>query len=249
MQSNLSSNAMDHSKTNPFPASTASSALQGLHVAIIMDGNGRWATQRNRPRIHGHRMGVEAVRKVIHKAPSLGIGMLTLYAFSSDNWKRPAEEVTHLFSLLGHYLKQETERFAQQGIRLVFVGRRDRIAPHLRQQIDAAERRTASGTRLIVRIAFDYSAREQILTALATQADATPERISRALSGIDRDWPVDLLIRTSGEQRLSDFMLWECAYAELHFTPIHWPDFDGAALADAVGIFERRERRFGAIPA
>ncbi|WP_394699144.1 polyprenyl diphosphate synthase [uncultured Cohaesibacter sp.] len=219
----------------------------GLHVALIMDGNGRWATLRKFPRIYGHKMGIEAVRKVIEAAPRNKIGMLTLYAFSSDNWKRPPEEVTHLFSLLKSYLRQEVDSFVEKGIRLVFIGRRDRIAEGLRAEIEAAEQKTRYGEALIVRIALDYSGREQILMALADLPCATPEALSFALSGVGKDWPVDLLIRTSGEQRLSDFLLWECAYAEFYFSPIHWPDFDGKALGEAVGAYLQRDRRFGSI--
>ena len=220
---------------------------KALHVALIMDGNGRWATLRQYPRIYGHKMGVEAVRKVIKAAPRNNIGMLTLYAFSSDNWKRPPEEVTHLFSLLKSYLRQEVDNFVEKGIRLVFIGRRDRIGEGLRAEIEAAEYRTRHGEALIVRIALDYSGREQILMALADLPCASPEALSVALSGVGRDWPVDLLIRTSGEQRLSDFLLWECAHAEFYFSPIHWPDFDGKALDEAMEAYLRRDRRFGAI--
>ncbi len=247
MQSNLQ---LDVKRFDPeafSPSPNSSKEPSGLHVALIMDGNGRWATQRKMPRLYGHKMGVEAVRKVIEKAPSLKIGMLTLYAFSSDNWARPQEETDHLFSLLERYLKAEIDTFIRQGIRLVFIGRRDRIPQKLHRQIELAEHRSRQGKKLVVRIALDYSARHQILTALAAQPHATEESLSRALSGIDQAWPVDLLIRTSGEQRLSDFLLWECAYAEFLFSPIHWPDFDGQALADAIETFTHRDRRFGAI--
>ena len=201
------------------------------HTAIIMDGNGRWATARGLTRSAGHSAGATAVRRTIESAPGLGIRALTLYAFSADNWQRPRTEVQALMKLLGSYLRDETSRCIEQGVRLEVIGRRDRLPLALRTAISAAERATASGCTLDLRLAIDYSAREGIARGEAPIPD------------------VDLLIRTGGEQRLSDFLLRECAYAELHFTPTQWPDFDGDALAAAVAEFGHRQRRFGGLTA
>lgn len=209
-----------------------------------MDGNGRWAVRRGLPRLAGHRAGVEALKRVVEAAPDVGVGVLTVYAFSSDNWRRPADEITGLMRLLRTYMKHETRRCAANGIRIEAIGRRDRLAPAVVRDIESAERATAAGTRLLLRIAIDYSSRDAILDALPAAGPLTREALTQRL-GPD----VDLLIRTSGEQRLSDFLLWECAYAEFYFTDRLWPDFDGHALASAVADFRRRDRRFGAVPA
>jgi undecaprenyl diphosphate synthase len=201
------------------------------HTAIIMDGNGRWAQARGLPRSAGHRAGATAVRRVIEAAPALGIGALTLYAFSADNWQRPRVEVQTLMRLLRTYLRTETPRCIAQGVRLEVIGRRDRLPVALQAAIVAAERATSCGRTLELRLAIDYSAR----AAMARGDAPLPD--------------VDLLVRTGGEQRLSDFLLRECAYAELYFTPCAWPDFDGAALAAAVAEFGRRQRRFGGLTA
>jgi undecaprenyl diphosphate synthase len=219
------------------------SSFPGIHAAIIMDGNGRWARERGLPRVAGHREGASAVRRVIEAAPDLGIGTLTLYAFSEDNWNRPAREVSALMKLLGRYLVQETDRCVETGVRLEAIGRRDRLPAPLVALLEESERRTAGGRRLRLRLALDYSSRTAILEAARrVHGDLTEERLSQAL-GPD----VDLLIRTSGEQRLSDFLLWECAYAELVFTPRMWPAFTREDLAACVEEFHRRERRFGAL--
>ena len=229
-------------------------APAGLHAAVIMDGNGRWATQRGMPRVAGHREGAKAVRRVVEAAPGLGIGTLTLYAFSSDNWSRPPREVGALMRLFRGYLASETQRLVENGVALSVIGRRDRLAEPLLRAIQGAEEATAGGTRLRLRLAIDYSARDAILRAAARlqHSEADRDDFARALGeAVGEREPardVDLLIRTGGEQRLSDFLLWECAYAELVFTPCMWPDFGAAALADAVAEFRRRERRFGAIP-
>jgi undecaprenyl diphosphate synthase len=226
-----------------------------LHVAIIMDGNGRWATRRGLKRSDGHRAGVEALRHVVEAAPGLGIGTLTLFAFSADNWRRPVEEVEALIWLLRGYLRSEAVRLAESGARLNVIGRRDRLPSRLCREIARAERATAAGRRLNLRVAFDYSSREAILRAAIRAAglDPTLEAFSRLVSQAPADDPspcaVDLLIRTGGEKRLSDFLLWESAYAELYFTDCMWPDFDGAELAVALADFRRRERRFGGVPA
>jgi len=200
-----------------------------LHVAIIMDGNGRWATRRGLPRIAGHRAGARVVRRVVESAPDLGVGALTLYAFSADNWKRPAGEVTGLMRIFARYLQVETPRLVANGVRLSIIGRRDRLAAPLLAAIDAAETATAAGARLHLRIAVDYSSRAAI-------------RAGTMLPD------VDLVIRTGGEQRLSDFLLWECAYAELWFTAAMWPDFTAADLAASLRDFRARDRRFGGLP-
>ncbi|MGH9558603.1 MAG: di-trans,poly-cis-decaprenylcistransferase [Bryobacteraceae bacterium] len=217
---------------------------EGLHVGIIMDGNGRWAAARGLPRMAGHRAGAGAVRRAIEAAPSLGISTLTLYAFSADNWRRPAREVSALMKLLGRYLDQECERCIANGVRLQAIGRRDRLAPALIEKLERVERRTAAGKKLHLRLAIDYSSRHAIIEAARSLETVTEDALSRAL-GLG----VDLLIRTSGEQRLSDFLLWECAYAEMVFTPRMWPDFSTEDLSAALDEFHRRERRFGAIPA
>ena len=220
-----------------------------LHVALIMDGNGRWATRRRLPRVAGHKAGVAAVRRVVEAAPDLGVGTLTLYAFSADNWRRPAAEVTALMSLLRHYLRAETKALVRNGVRLTVIGRRDRIPADLADGIVQAEAATAGGTALHLRVALDYSARDAILAAaLALRDVETPTRegFSRLLGG-GSPVDVDLLIRTSGEQRLSDFLLWECAYAELCFTDRLWPDFDGDDLGAAIDDFRRRDRRYGGL--
>lgn len=215
----------------------------GLHVAIIMDGNGRWATSRGLPRVAGHRAGADTVRRTIESAPSLGISTLTLYAFSSDNWRRPSREVSALMKLLARYLVQECDRCIANGVKLEAIGRRDRLPASVVNLLDQAERRTAAGQTLHLRLAIDYSARTSILRAARAGA-VTEEAFSQHL-GPD----VDLLIRTSGEQRLSDFLLWECAYAEMVFTPRMWPEFSIDDLSAAVSEFHRRERRFGAVVA
>jgi undecaprenyl diphosphate synthase len=231
-------------------------AQAGLHVAIIMDGNGRWATSRGRPRTAGHVAGARVVRKIVEAAPDCGIGMLTLYAFSADNWARPSREVALLMRLFRRYLVAETDRCVTNDVRMRIIGRRDRIPSELVRAINAAEEATKHGTRLDLRIAVDYSSRDALVRAAARLADGetvTRDSLSRAMCDVDR-WDgayrdVDLLIRTGGEQRLSDFLLWECAYAELYFTERRWPEFTAADLAAAVAEFNSRERRFGTVPA
>lgn len=221
-----------------------------LHIAIIMDGNGRWATRRRLPRKIGHRIGVEAVRRVVEAAPKLGIGTLTLYAFSADNWRRPEAEVTALMGLLRRYMRTEAARLVRAGVRLTAVGRRDRLPEDLAASIEWAETASSQGQALNLRIALDYSSRDAILQAAAMARDPedlTREGFSRLLNG-ERDYrDVDLLIRTSGEQRLSDFLLWECAYSELHFTDCLWPDFGAEDLEKALEEFHGRDRRFGGL--
>lgn len=227
-----------------------SSHLSKLHVAIIMDGNGRWATARKLPRHKGHEAGAKVIRRVIETASELEIGTLTLYAFSSDNWRRPETEVTGLMNLLRLYLRRETARLARNGFRLSVIGRRDRLPNSLREAIAHAETVTATGNELHLRIAIDYSARDAILHAaaqIANQDDLTREGFSRLVTGEPATRDVDLLIRTSGEQRLSDFLLWESAYAELYFTPRLWPDFGATDLVEALADYHSRTRRFGGL--
>ncbi len=214
-----------------------------LHMGIIMDGNGRWALARGLPRVAGHRAGVAAVGRVVEAAPGAGIGVLTLFAFSSDNWRRPRAEVDALMRMLGSYLEKELGRCLEKGVRLEAIGRRDRLAPGLCRAIAQAERATASATNLWLRIAIDYSGRDAILAAARGIAHLSRESLELALGP-----PVDLLIRTGGERRLSDFLLWESAYAELVFSQRMWPDFSPEDLAAAVREFRGRERRFGAVP-
>jgi undecaprenyl diphosphate synthase len=218
-----------------------------LHAAIIMDGNGRWAMARGLSRIAGHRAGAEALRRIVETAPDCGIAMLTVYAFSSDNWRRPELEVDALMALLACYLVGETPRCVANGVRMSIIGRRDRLTDSLRESIEEAERKTRHCDRLHLRLAVDYSARDAILFASNRAAGeaVTRERFEELL-GEGR--PVDILIRTGGEQRLSDFLLWECAYAELIFSNRMWPDFSPADLQKAIGQYARRERRFGGIP-
>ncbi len=224
---------------------------KGLHVAIIMDGNGRWAAARGWPRTAGHRAGADAVRRVVKAAPGLGIRILTLYAFSSDNWKRPPEEVSTLLRLFSEYLKKETAHCAEKGIRISVIGRRDRLPLAICAAIEDAENTTAGGGTLHLRIAIDYSSRDAILAAarvLRNSRDFSQEHFARLLTGADDDTSeVDLLIRTGGEQRLSDFLLWESAYAELYFTDRMWPEFTAADLQAAVDAYHHRDRRFGGV--
>ena len=231
-------------------------AIPRLHVAIIMDGNGRWAQARSLPRSAGHTAGVRTARNIVESAVRAGIGTLTLYAFSSDNWARPRPEVVALMRLFRRSLLVESKRCVENGVRLSIVGRRDRLPASLRQTIAQAEAMTAHGRNMHLRVAVDYSARDAILRASAKVKDVngplSRERFSQLLADVDHDPipvpDVDLLIRTGGEQRLSDFLLWECAYAELVFSPIMWPDFSEKDLDRAIVEFEGRERRFGRVP-
>jgi undecaprenyl diphosphate synthase len=221
-----------------------------LHVGIIMDGNGRWATRRGLSRLRGHEAGVEAIRRVVEAAPDQGVGTLTLYAFSTDNWRRPSTEVSGLMELLRFYLANEVHSLVENGVRLSVIGRRDRLPDGIAAAIGDAEEATSCGETLHVRIAVDYSSRDAILGAaarLAGIAAPTRELFSQLVTGEAGLRDVDLIIRTSGEKRLSDFLLWEGAYAELHFTERMWPEFGPADLTEALAAFHRRERRFGGL--
>ena len=229
------------------------STPSGLHVGIIMDGNGRWATAQGLPRGAGHRAGADAVRRIVEAAPSAGIGTLTLFAFSSDNWRRPALEVAWLMRLFREYLRAETARCVVNGVRLEIIGRRDRLGPSLLRAMEAAEIATSGGAQLRLRVAIDYSGRDAILRAAQCLRPGTASRESfgRLIAIVDHSAPVpelDLLIRTGGERRLSDFLLWEASYAELHFTSLMWPEFGPVELRAAVEEFATRERRYGGVP-
>lgn len=226
-------------------------APEGLHAGIIMDGNGRWAEARGMSRSRGHAAGARAARRIVHAAPDFGIGVLTLYAFSADNWKRPPVEVRSLMRLMRAYLRAEADRCTENGIRLEVIGRRDRLPPIVVREIVATEGRTARGGRLLLRMAIDYSARDSIVAAALARPDSRREfrfHLDRACHARTSAPDVDLLVRTGGERRLSDFQLWECAYAELLFTDVAWPDFGPDDLERAVRDFRARERRFGGLP-
>ena len=241
--------------TNPVAA--AETGAVPRHVAIIMDGNGRWAKARRLPRIAGHKQGVEAVRRVSRAARELGVEVLTLYAFSSENWRRPEEEVRDLMGLLRHFLKNELNDLVAEQVWLRVIGDYRALSSDLVAMIDDAIARTAGNSGSTLVIALNYGAQAEILTAarrLAAAAKAgeiDPAAIDEAMfddalttHGLP---PLDLLIRTSGEQRLSNFLLWQAAYAELLFIDTLWPDFDAAALADAIAQFGQRQRRFGGL--
>lgn len=227
------------------------------HVAIIMDGNGRWAKKRFLPRIAGHKQGVEAVRRIARAARKLGIKVLTLYAFSSENWRRPEDEVRDLMGLLRHFLASELDELVSEGVKLRVIGGWRSLAPDLVAMIDGAVARTASNPGPTLVIALNYGAQAEILTAarrLAEQARdgvLDPAAIDEARFETELETadlpPLDLLIRTSGEHRLSNFLLWQAAYAELLFVDTLWPDFDEAALAEALDRFGQRQRRFGGL--
>jgi len=229
------------------------------HVAIIMDGNGRWAAARRLPRIAGHREGARAVRRTIEAAIRLGVSWLTIYAFSSENWRRPAGEVLDLTGLLRHYLRTEIAELGANGVRLRFIGDRGRFEDDIQGDLEEAERTTAGNTRLNLTVALSYGARAEIAAAARAMADAARAGVldpdgtdEAAFAGFlfTAGMPdPDLVIRTSGEQRLSNFLLWQAAYAELVFLDVLWPDFDEAHFAAALNEYARRERRFGARPA
>jgi len=229
-----------------------------MHVAIIMDGNGRWATARGLPRAAGHRAGARAVDRAVEAAARRGIRTLTLYAFSAANWQRPDAEVRHLFALFQRYLRAQTQRARAQSIRINVIGRRDRLPADLREAIEASEAATRDCARMDLRIAVDYSAQHSLMAACGSApagafAEGGRAAFVQRLADIDHALvpapDVDLLIRTGGEKRLSDFLLWECAYAELLFLDCMWPDFDARAFAGALDAFASRQRRFGRIDA
>ncbi|HTB37361.1 MAG TPA: isoprenyl transferase [Reyranella sp.] len=242
--------------TAPLPAN-ADPAPGPNHVAIIMDGNGRWAKARGLPRVAGHRRGADAVRRVVRGAGELGIPVLTLFAFSTENWTRPADEVNDLMGLLRHYLRNELDELHKNGARLRVIGNREGLASDIVRDISDAENMTRGNGRIDVNICINYGARAEILQAIRSLArqvaagELTADRIDEdrfeselLTSGVPDP---DLLIRTSGEQRISNFMLWQCAYAELVFVDTLWPDFGKEHLEQAIAEFRRRERRYGGV--
>lgn len=227
-----------------------------VHVAIIMDGNGRWAASRGLPRIAGHRQGAEAVRTAITGAVELGISYLTLYGFSMENWKRPKAEIADLMGLLRLYLSREVAELKRKGVRIRFIGQRSRLAPDIVSMIEDAERRTRDNTTLNLVVALSYGARQEITGAVASLANKVKageidpatineDIIAEHLETAGMPDP-DLVVRTSGEKRVSNFLLWQLAYAELVFTDTLWPDFSRDDLEEAINEFHRRERRYGA---
>ncbi|HEV2747477.1 MAG TPA: isoprenyl transferase [Allosphingosinicella sp.] len=227
------------------------------HVAIIMDGNGRWAKARGLPRVAGHRQGAEAVRNVLRAAGEAGVECLTLYAFSSENWRRPEAEINDLMGLLRHYLQAELDALHREGVRLLILGDHSAFQADVVRMIDDALTRTAGNRRMILAVALNYGARSELASAARTLAaraaagELDPAAIDEAMIDASLDTaglpPLDLLIRTSGECRLSNFLLWQSAYAELLFVDTLWPDFDGAALRSAIAEFAGRQRRYGGL--
>ena len=227
------------------------------HVAIIMDGNGRWAAARGLPRSEGHRRGVEALRRTVRAAGELGIRVLTIFSFSSENWLRPPAEVRELMGLLRRFIRNDLADLHKNDVRVRIIGERDDLDPEIRRLLEEAEALTGSNRGLNLVVAFNYGGRQEIARAVRRIAEEvargrrmaqeiTPELIGHYLDASDLPDP-DLIIRTSGEQRLSNFLLWQAAYSELVFLPIYWPDFDGAALEHAIAEYRQRERRFGGL--
>ncbi|WP_082463473.1 isoprenyl transferase [Sphingomonas sp. Leaf34] len=244
--------------SSPAPlAAVPSGGAVPRHVAIIMDGNGRWAKKRFLPRFAGHKAGVEAVRKITRAARAMGIEALTLYAFSSENWRRPPEEVSDLMGLLRHFIRSDLDELARENVRLRVIGDYHSFSPDLVAMVDDAIARTASNTGPILAIALNYGAHAELVGAARRLAERArdgaldPASIDATTIEAELDThdlpPLDLMIRTSGEQRLSNFLLWQAAYAELLFVDTLWPDFDAAALADAVTAFGQRQRRYGGL--
>ena len=239
------------------PASAAGKGAAPRHVAIIMDGNGRWAKKRLLPRVAGHKQGVEAARRTVRAAGDLGIEVLTLYAFSSENWRRPASEIGDLMGLLRRFIIDDIDELAEAGVRLRVIGDYRALSPDIVSLIDSAIARTAENGRTTLVIALNYGAQDELVRAIRSfAADAVAGRIDpQTINDADVEArldtndlpPLDLLIRTSGEKRLSNFLLWQAAYAELMFVDTLWPDFDRDALAAAIGQFGQRERRFGGL--
>ena len=234
----------------PAPASGDSAGGVPRHVAIIMDGNGRWAKARGLPRAAGHKAGAEAARKVVRAAGEAGVECLTLYAFSSENWRRPQTEINDLMGLLRLYIRNELDSLHREGVRLKILGDHSAFGPDIAKLVDDAVARTRSNTRITLAIALNYGARQELVKAASAVASSgeeiTEASIEAALDTHDLP-PLDLLIRTSGEYRLSNFLLWQAAYAELLFVDALWPDFDGDAMREAIGAFSRRERRYGGL--
>ena len=239
----------------PPPADTQQS--HRLHVAVIMDGNGRWATQRGWPRLVGHRKGAERVRELVEACPSIGIRYLTLYAFSTENWKRSTEEVIGLMSLFARYIRREADRMRRDGVRMRFIGDRSRLEPKLRKLIDWIEVETSVNDRLHLTIALNYGGRDELLRAVTRIAQDAAAGVLEASSLNEQSLAArldtqmlpdpDLVVRTSGETRVSNFLLWQAAYAEYVFTPILWPDFTPQTMVEILHDFAARDRRFGGV--
>jgi undecaprenyl diphosphate synthase len=243
--------------TEPSNSPTKARGCVPRHVAVIMDGNGRWAARRGLPRLQGHRRGVEALRGVVEGCADMGVEVLTLFAFSTENWRRPPDEVTGLMALFRRYLRREAAELVQKGVRVRFIGDRQGLPRDIQALMQGFEARTAEGRRLTVVLAVNYGGRAEIARAAASLArevaegrmrpeDVTEAALGARLQTADLPDP-DLVIRTSGEQRISNFLLWQSAYAEYVFADELWPDFDRAALERALGAFGARERRFGAV--
>lgn len=228
------------------------------HVAIIMDGNGRWAKARGLPRIMGHREGVKALKRTVEAAPQLGLECITVFGFSTENWSRPADEVSDLMGLVRSYLASDLDRMEREGVRLRVLGRRAGLPNDIIEIIDRAERRTVSNDKFLLQVAFNYGGRADIVDAVQRHVDRVMAGevnglvdeaiLGRGLSTAGAP-EVDLIVRTSGEQRLSNFLLWEAAYAEMVFQDILWPDYNQEALAQALAVYKTRERRFGGVGA
>jgi undecaprenyl diphosphate synthase len=224
------------------------------HIAIIMDGNGRWAAMRHLPRVEGHRAGIEAVRAAVETSARLGIGVLTLYAFSVENWKRPDAEIRALMGLLKQYLRLELKTLLRHDIRFRVIGQRDRLDADVRDELEMAERRTAANTGMLFNIALSYGGRAEIVDAArraireGIPADALDEAVFGSFLYTAGQPDPDLLIRTSGEMRVSNFLLWQIAYAEIWVTDALWPDFRTRDLLEAVNDYQKRDRRYGAVP-
>lgn len=237
------------------PAQSSAQESKPRHVAIIMDGNGRWARQRNRPRTFGHAEGVEALRRTVEAAGDVGVEYLTVFGFSTENWRRPAEEVSALFDLLRLYVARDLDKLVREGVRVRVIGAREGLQRDIAEIIANAQARTAHNTKLNLTIAFNYGGQDEIVRAARRFAEdvvagkLTPEDLDHAKFETYLDTedlpPTDLLIRTSGEFRLSNFMLWQSAYAELVFLDVLWPDFGKEALTQAIDIFRSRDRRYG----
>ena len=218
--------------------------MSARYVAIITDGNGRWASQRGLPVVEGHRAGADTVKARLRDAAELGIAELTVYSFSTENWSRPPEEVAALMAMFSERIDRETPELDEEGVRMRFVGRREGVSPELQRKMDWAEAKTDANTRITLFVAFNYGGRAEILDAAERYAGGGEEAFRAGLYAPEMHDP-DLLIRTSGEQRISNYLLWQCAYSELHFSEVLWPDFSRADLEGALADYERRQRRFG----
>src|SRR6267143_3391039 len=246
-------------KTEPLPTAEIGDFAVPRHVAIIMDGNGRWAAARGLPRGEGHRRGVEALRRTVRAAGELGIDFLTIFSFSSENWSRPPAEISELMGLLRRFIRNDLAELHRNNVRVRVIGERVDLDPEIGRLLQEAEDLTRDNNGLILVVAFNYGARQEIARAARRAAEDVaagkirPEAITAEALALYLDAPdvpdPDLIIRTSGEQRLSNFLMWQAAYSELVFVPIYWPDFDRAALAEAILEFRRRERRFGGLVA